>query len=126
MNNLCVKCGICCRLMAINWEEKVLLRDGIQPLDENFEENLIPFSKSDARNINEYYVKNVQSIFPNAEFFSCKYLSDRNVCTCTPKPEICRNFPSSPFAFLQENCGFTGEIFLKKEAVMQKGLFRRA
>ncbi len=33
---------------------------------------------------------------------------------------MCTNYPSSPFAYIKEGCGFYGEIFSKLEHIKQK------
>lgn len=120
MSGLCQKCGLCCRLIPVDVENKKLLRDGIQPLDEDFAEHLIPLDYEQLQNDNESYIKNVLSIYPQAEFYKCKYLVDNNLCTKLEKPDICKEFPSKPFAFIHDDCGYTGEQFLKIEMQRQK------
>lgn len=101
-NSYCKKCGQCCRNIVINKNTKKLCRDGIQDLPDGFEDMLI-FQKSD-----DMY-----------NYYSCKYLQD-DLCTNPVKPNICTEYPSNAFAFLQENCGYYGIIFQKREAVKQK------
>lgn len=103
MNKLfCNKCGECCKNIVIDFEKKILYRDGIEPLTQEFEKMLIPFDKKD-----------------NVTLCKCKFL-ENNLCTNSAKPTQCIIFPSSPFAFLPENCGYYGEIFLKNEKIKQK------
>ena len=116
---MCVNCGCCCRLIPVDWESKILLRDGIELLDSDFEDYLIPISRTEACGINEDFVKNVQNMYPNVQFFSCKYISRFNRCTNINPHKFC-NFPSTAFATIPENCNYAGEIFLKNEAIKQK------
>ena len=101
-NNYCNHCGKCCSSIAVDFTQGIMFRDGIQKIDTDFFSLLEPFSKKD-----------------NIMFCKCKFLKN-NLCTNDKKPEICINYPSSPFAFLPDNCGFYGEIFQKKEEIMQK------
>ena len=120
MTDFCSKCGICCRLIPIDNESKMLLRDGIQEPDQTFLDSLYPLSIESACNINESYVKKVQNIFPEAQFYSCKYLSDENICTNSNMPSACKNFPSHPLAIIPDDCGYEGDIFIKNEQLKQK------
>lgn len=79
-----------------------MYRDGIQPLGDIFESYLIPLETRE-----------------NITICSCKYLQN-GLCTNPEKPEICSIFPYSPLAFLPEECGFKGDIFLKREHLMQR------
>ena len=97
-----------------------MYRDGVQIVDEIFEDFLIPLSLSQAKDIDSDLVHSVLCINSNVQFFSCKFLTDDNLCSNQNKPEICSKFPSSPFACVSENCGYAGELFLSKETVKQK------
>ena len=101
-NDLCKKCGKCCANIPVDFVQKVMYRDGIETLGEDFASLLIPQSKRE-----------------NVTFCTCKFLKD-NSCTNPNKPACCQNFPQSPFAFLPEDCGYEGEIFGKNESIKQK------
>ena len=120
MTEFCSKCGICCRLIPIDDETNMLLRDGIQEPDQGFLDSLSLLTLDEARNINEFYVEKVQNIFPNIKFYSCKFISDDNLCTNPEKPIACKNYPSHPLAIIPEDCGYDGEIFIKNEQLKQK------
>lgn len=100
--NYCTKCGECCKKIAVDFSQNIIYRDGIQPLTPGFSSMLEPVEKRE-----------------NVTFCKCKYLKN-NLCTNTNKPDICINYPSSPFAFIPDNCGFYGEVFLNREKFMQK------
>ncbi len=101
-NNYCNMCGKCCNKIAVDFSKNIIYRDGIQTLDDNLKKCLI---KTESKE--------------NITFCTCKYLQN-NLCTHPNKPEICKNYPSSQFAFLPENCGYYGVIFSKHEKFMQK------
>lgn len=100
--NYCTKCGECCRNIAVDFFRNIIYRDGIQPLTSSFEKNLIKGEQKD-----------------NITFCTCKYL-ENSLCTNPQKPEECKNYPSSPFAFLPENCGYYGAVFVEREKFMEK------
>lgn len=120
MENRCKQCGLCCKLIPVDIETNSMLRDGIQPLNEDFAEFLLPLTKEEAININEFYVYRVLETFPNAMFFRCKYLSPANLCSKLVIPQICEHFPSHPLALVDEDCGYNGELFIKSEELKQK------
>lgn len=100
--NLCNKCGMCCKEIPTDFSKRIIYRDGIQPLSSEFEKLLIPVEEKGYITI-----------------CRCKFL-ENNLCTNPDKPQICSDFPYSPLAFLPENCGYTGEVFLKKEKLKQQ------
>ncbi len=99
--NFCNKCGDCCRRIPVDFEKRIIFFDGVQILTNEFEQMLYPVSKT-----------------KNITFCSCKYL-ENNLCVNSNKPKECANYPSSPFAYIPENCGFYGEIFSKSERFKQ-------
>ena len=97
-SDYCNKCGACCKYIKADLEAKVLYWDGVQPLSEDFEAMLLPLDDG---------------------IYTCKFLQD-NLCTNSKKPDICVNYPSSPFVELPESCDYRGFIFMKREKVQQK------
>lgn len=100
--DFCNKCGECCKKIAVDFERRIIYRDGIQNLTPEFESLLHPISKTE-----------------NITFCSCKFLKD-NLCNNPQKPEECINYPSSPFAFIPDECGYEGKIFIELENIKQK------
>ena len=96
--DFCNKCGACCKHIRADLEAKLLYWDGAQPLSEEFESMLIPLGDG---------------------VYTCKYLQN-TMCTNPKKPDICINYPSSPFAELPESCDYRGEVFMKREKIQQK------
>lgn len=109
MDNLCNKCGLCCKYIPVI--DGMILRDGKQPIFEGLE----PLN-----NLNDSYAKMVQNLFKDSQIYTCRYLSDNNECLHPQKPEICKNFPSGATSVIPENCGYSGAIFLEKEKLKQK------
>ena len=100
--DFCHKCGECCKNIPVDFDNRLICFDGIQPLTSEFEQMLIPVNKT-----------------KNITFCSCKYI-ENGLCTNLNKPKICIDYPSSPFAYLPDGCGFYGEIFIKQENIKQK------
>ena len=98
----CQKCGNCCKEIKVDFEKKVLYRDGIQCLSKEFASMLVTVNTTE--NITTCY---------------CKYLEENN-CTNPKKPQECIDYPSSAFAILPENCGYRGVIFLKLENIKRQ------
>ena len=101
-DTFCNKCGECCKHIKADFENKKLFFDGIQELEDSFKDMLIETSKEG-----------------NISVCRCKYLQN-NLCTNNEKPDICTRYPSSPFAFIPENCGYTGKVFSELEKIKQK------
>lgn len=114
MGNFCNHCKLCCKLIPV--VNGSMIRDGIQPLETCFKSIDI----NTAQSINEDYVKKVQNIFPNVEFYSCEYISSDNHCSNPDMPESCKTFPNTALAIIPDGCGYCGEIFIKNEALKQK------
>ena len=98
-DDLCSKCGECCKNIRADFNTNRLYWDDIQPLTEEFSSMLI-----------ETETEGV---------YKCRFLKD-NLCTNSDKPDICKNYPASPFVNLTENCTYNGFIFLKFEKFKQK------
>lgn len=118
MNSLCDNCCKCCKLIPALNDGKTVLRDGVHNINDYERSFLTPISQNEALNIDSNYVQHVQKIFPDAAFYSCKKMTDK--CTVEEKFSFCKDFPSSPLAFIPENCTCLGYIFLKKEELKSK------
>ncbi len=118
MDNLCKHCGNCCKFIPVDVKNNLLFRDSIQPLTEEFKALLTPLDSFALQNINDIYPEIV--LDSNIQFFKCKYLLNENICSNPQKPDMCKNFPSTPFALLPNDCGFIGMQFLKFEEFKQK------
>lgn len=55
------------------------------------------------------------------KLFKCNHLAENNLCKIHEKrPEECMNFPFSPWQEIPEGCGYTGWLFLQREAKKQE------
>lgn len=120
MSNHCINCGLCCKLIPVDTGKQCLLRDGSQPLDEDFLKMINFINLETALNINKEYVESIRRVYPQATFYSCKFLTEDNFCSNPNKHKYCISYPSFPLVILHENCGYVGEIFIKSEEIKQK------
>ena len=120
MDVVCDCCGMCCKLIPVKNGDSVLVRDGFQLIEEDFQSFLCEISEYTARSINEDYVEKVKSIFSDIKFYSCKNLSADNKCLSDKKPFFCERFPSSALAIVPDGCWYAGEIFIKNEQLKRK------
>ena len=119
MNEFCNGCGLCCELIPVKNGDNVLVRDGFQILDEEFRSFLIKVETEQAKEIDLNYTTRILELFPDAEFFRCRYFKE-NQCVITEKHPLCRNFPSSPLAIVPEECACVGEVFVKNEELRRR------
>ena len=114
MNEFCNNCGMCCKLIPVKNGDNVLVRDGFQVIDENFQSYLIKLELNEAQQIDMEYTERVLNIFPDVEFYRCKYIND-DKCTINRNHPLCNEFPCSPLAIVPQECGYLGEIFIKND-----------
>ncbi len=112
MNIFCNGCGMCCKLIPVKSGDNILVRDGFQIIDDEFQSFLI---KIDTESIDGAS----RELFSDVEFFRCKYLIN-DKCTIDTKPPVCTNYPSSPLAIVPEECACIGDIFIKNEELKRK------
>ena len=117
MDNLCNRCGVCCRYIPVDTKNKILYRDSIKPLTEEFEALLIP-QTGIIPNFNDIYP--TIALRQDVIFFRCKFLLNENICSNPQKPQECKDFPKSAMACIPEYCGYSGTQFLKSEEHKQK------
>lgn len=119
MNIFCNGCGMCCKLIPIKKGENILVRDGFQIIDEEFQSFLIKYEPEQAKDVNKEYTERILDLFPDVEFYKCSYFAD-NKCTINRKPSLCRDFPYSPLAIVPEECACLGEVFIKNEELKRR------
>ena len=98
--DLCNKCGACCKYIQFDNINKVLYWDSEILPDEDFISMLVPVNC-------------------DTGIYTCKYLKN-NLCTNKNKPNICKEYPSDPFAQIPDSCDYSGELFIKREKIKQK------
>lgn len=129
---LCKMCGKCCRVVTTphtNEELKRLKNDGdIGAIDflEIFEpyESIEEARKNDEKTVNNIInsIKSNDVINENSlTFYKCKYIQDNNKCAIyNERKELCKRFPSSPWAIVPPECGYEEWLAQKREEIKQK------
>lgn len=124
---LCLMCGKCCKTVSAaksNQELNDLASQGdTSALD--FLSIFRPYaSLEDAKNVDRSVVENILKGAPDGKeltFYHCKHILDNNCCgNYENRPQLCRNFPSSPFAVVPQGCGYEGWLFAQREKVKHK------
>ena len=98
----CKQCGECCRKIPVDFKKRIVYRDGIQELTEEFKNMLSPVVNNG-----------------DITYCICKFLSG-NLCSNPNKPEECKKFPSSPFAYIPDCCAQSGNVFIESEKIKQR------
>lgn len=120
---LCLMCGRCCRVATASISHEELLKafeDGEQSAKE-FLEIFEPYpSYEDAMKVDEALVKNIPD-YENKTFYRCRFIQDDNLCSrYETRYEVCRAFPTSPWAVIPPGCGYEGWNFVEREKHKQR------
>ena len=86
-----------------------------------FIETFEPYeSYEEAMKLDEATVKNIPD-YQHRTFYRCRFIKDgSNLCPrYEERYEVCRQFPSSPWAVTPPGCGFEGWLFKEREAHKQ-------
>ena len=116
---LCKMCGKCCRVAtaSFSYEElQELVKEGNKSAIE-FLDTFEPYKTlQDALDADEKTVKNIPD-WENKTFYHCKHIKDNsNLCPkYEDRFEVCRTFPTSPWAIVPPGCGFEGWLFQERE-----------
>lgn len=130
--SLCKMCGQCCRFATVpqTYEElKQLAKEGNQGAID-FLKLFVPYeSTEEARKLAPDIVKNVINLHKadgkynenKLRFYHCRFINDNNLCeNYENRPLLCKHFPSTPWAIVPPNCGFSGWLFWRREEIKQK------
>ncbi len=120
MDSICKDCYICCKIIPVSKDGNMLLRDGLQSVDEDFLQAVYELSEDEALIIDADYVQKVGEIFPDAKFYGCKNFNSENGCSLEEKPNFCKIFPKSPLAIVPDACAYLGEVFINNEELKRK------
>ena len=107
----CKKCGTCCLCATPSKSYKELLEKAAQgdQFARDFFSIFIPYKNHEqARKICETVVdKAIKALKDEVVFYRCRHYHFEKKCTIySERPELCRDFPGSPFIILSENCAF--------------------
>ncbi|MBQ8458576.1 YkgJ family cysteine cluster protein [bacterium] len=120
----CSGCGVCCKFAVSEFspselEQKAKIGDNIA---KQFIQTFIPYESLDeAEKIYPQYVKMLKNQTENGYYiYYCPKVTQDNKCPdYENRPQICRDFPDNPIAFLAPNCGYKSWK-LKSEPVWLK------
>ncbi len=116
-------CGKCCRVVVASVPHDELVQNA-----KNGEQSAIEFlelfepyeSYQEAMEVDEAIVKNIPN-YENKTFYKCRFLQDDNLCSrYETRLEVCKIFPSSPWAVTPPGCGFEGWMFVEREKHKQR------
>ena len=115
---LCKMCGKCCRMAvaSIPHEELVAKANSGEQSAIEFLEIFEPYeSYEEAMKVDEATVKNIPD-YKSRTFYKCRFIQDNNLCSrYETRYEVCKMFPTSPWAIVPPGCGFEGWMFLERE-----------
>lgn len=116
----CKMCGMCCRMASPSLPAVKLLDKAAR--GDSFARDFLtifePISDQQAMELSPELYKNARfqaeksPKFDNKEqvvFFRCRYL--KGTCECLvyeDRPQLCRDYPDSPFLIMHPDCAFTG------------------
>lgn len=120
----CKYCGTCCKLACSEFspaELQIKAKYG-DKFAQQFTQTFIPYESLDeARNIFPEYIKMLEENQQSGYYFyHCPKVTEDNKCPdYETRPQICRDFPDNPLAFLPPLCGFK-DWKLKSELISLK------
>ena len=120
----CISCGVCCKFAVSEFSFEELnekARNG-DNFATQFLSVFVPYE--DMLEVEKVYPEYVQMLKDSGEngyyFYHCPKVTEDNRCSdYENRPQICRDFPDNPIAFLPKNCGFK-DWKLKSESVSLK------
>lgn len=129
---LCKMCGRCCKMSTTSksYEELKSLAEsgdeGAVDFLEIFEpyESIEKAMEADSETVeNIIHMLTTDGKFDKTKltFYHCRFIGENNLCSIyTKRKELCKHFPSSPWAIVPPKCGFEGWLFTKREEIKQK------
>ena len=124
-DNLCKRCGKCCRVSTTkkNYEEIRKLAENNDKEAMDFLEIFEPYENiEEAKKAGKETVENIND-YENRTFYRCKFIGNDNLCTrYEARKEVCKRFPSSPFAVVPPECGYKEWLEQEKMKIVDKVL----
>lgn len=120
----CTCCGTCCKLACSEFspEELQIKAKYGDKFAQQFTQTFIPYESIDeARKIFPEYIKMLEENNQSGYYFyHCPKVTEDNKCpNYENRPQICKDFPDNPIAFLPPLCGFK-DWKLKSELISLK------
>lgn len=123
---LCKMCGKCCRVVtaSVSYYElqKMALEGDKEAID--FLELFVPFESVEAAmRIDKELVENIPD-YRNRTFYTCRYLTGNLCSRYNDRLDVCKRFPSSPWAVVPPECGYYNWLLEERENIINhvKGL----
>lgn len=120
----CINCGVCCKFAVseFSMDELRLKAENGDNYASQFLSVFVPYD--DMSEVEKIYPEYIQMLKDNGEsgyyFYHCPKVTEDNLCSdYENRPQICKDFPDNPIAFLPKNCGFK-DWKLKSESVSLK------
>ncbi len=109
----CKGCGVCCRLSCseFSYEEIKFKAENGDNYAKQFVSTFLPYEDlGEVRMIFPQYLSLLnENNEDNFYFYHCPKVTDDNKCPdYENRPQICRDFPDNPIAFLPLSCGYNG------------------
>lgn len=108
----CSNCGKCCRLACSEFSYDELKKKAQQGDNyaKQFVETFIPYE--DEKEVLKIYPEYLKMLENKNEtgyyFYHCPKVTEENLCPdYENRPQICRDFPDNPVAFLPKGCGYS-------------------
>jgi len=120
---LCLMCGRCCRVAtaSVSYDELLRLSKEGDRSSIEFLETFEPYpTVEDAMAVDKELVMNIPD-YKNRTFYHCRFIKEDNLCPkYLERYDVCKEFPSSPWAIHPPGCGFRGWLFQEREAHKKK------
>lgn len=107
----CTGCGVCCKFAVSEFSPEELTQKALQGDNyaKQFISTFVPYKSLDR--VIEIYPEYVEFLKGTAQgsyyFYHCPKVTKDNRCPdYLNRPQICREFPDNPIAFLPKTCGF--------------------
>ena len=109
----CAGCGVCCRFAVseFSFQELQIRAKNGDKTAQKFVETFVPYNTlDDARQVFPEYVELLENNTDGSFYiYHCPKVTQNNRCPdYENRPEICRDFPDNPAAFLPVCCGYSG------------------
>ena len=121
-NNLCKQCGKCCLVITTkkSYEEIKNLAENNDKEAIDFLELFEPYKNIDeAKKAGKEIVENIAD-YQSKTFYKCRFLTNNLCSRYETRKNICKRFPSSPFAVVPPDCGYTQWLENEKMKIVQK------
>lgn len=124
LSSRCVGCGVCCKFAVseFSYDDLKLKAEDGDKFAAQFISIFVPYENSDElEHIYPEYVKLLKDNEGSGYYFyHCPKVTEDNRCPdYESRPQICRDFPDNPIAFLPKTCGYK-DWKLKSESVSLK------